>query len=118
LARIRRWHLLRIAYGEIVGRQPLEFVLQQLSQLADAIVEAAFVAALRKTQESRPLPAPMLSKQFRWCLIGLGPLGAGEPSYALQLPLLVIYEPLADDATAQRMVKDHFDRTAKLLERM
>src|SRR5436190_18099759 len=56
LARYRERHLLRIAHSEVVGQNDLELVQTELSHLAEALIEAALAAALRKTQEAKLLP--------------------------------------------------------------
>ena len=47
LRRHKHRETLRIAYGDIVRRQRLETVIEQISVLADAICEAAVLAARR-----------------------------------------------------------------------
>jgi glutamate-ammonia-ligase adenylyltransferase len=118
LTRFRQRQLLRIAYGELAEGGGLEAVIAQLSRVAEAIVEAALGAALRRASEIKPLPSPTLGRQVRCSVIATGSLGAGEASYALTLPLLVVYDAAAPDATAQRAVQEHFDRVAKTVQRL
>ena len=66
LRRYKQRETLRIAYGDIVQKQRLETVIEQISFLADAVVEAALRTAWRKLQESRgyragPMVSPLVS---------------------------------------------------------
>ena len=53
LRRFKRRETLRISYGDIVRGQSLDTVTRQISYLADAIVEAAVLAARRKLADQR-----------------------------------------------------------------
>src|SRR5262245_46369429 len=116
IARLRRRHTLRIVYGELVGGWPLETVTEQLSQLAEALLEAALNAAQRSALAARPLPRIDPSR-LRATIIALGRLGAGELDYASPLDLFVVYEAAEADAASFRAVQDVQERAAKLLVR-
>jgi glutamate-ammonia-ligase adenylyltransferase len=118
LARLRSRHLLRIAYGEIVCRQRLELVLEQLSLLADVLIEAAFGAAERHIRETRPLPPGIDARPIQRCVVALGRLGASELAYAGPIELLVIYSAAAADPQRLRAVHEHFERASKLFVRL
>src|SRR5262249_12977135 len=92
LARIRRRHLLRIAYDEVVAWQPLPTVLAQLSDLADALIEAALAAAVKKAVDHRPSARRGTLPSSRIAVLALGPLGGREVSYDLPLELLFAYD--------------------------
>ncbi|HZN33290.1 MAG TPA: hypothetical protein VFB80_05700 [Pirellulaceae bacterium] len=115
IARLRRRHTLRIAYGDLVGGWPLATVMEQLSQLAEALLEAALKAAQRSALAARPLPID--SSRWRATIIALGRLGAGELDYASPLDLLVVYDAAETDAAAFRAVQDVQERAARLLVR-
>lgn len=117
IARLRARHTLRIACGERFGGWPPQQAMQQLSLLAEALVEAAFRAAQRKAAESRPLPPRVDARRWRSCVVALGRLGAGELDYRSPLELLVAYEASAADAATFRAAQEHFERVAKLLVR-
>ncbi len=57
LRRFKRRETLRICYGDVIRGQSLLTVTKQISNLADAIVEAAVLAARRKVAEKRGAPA-------------------------------------------------------------
>ena len=69
LRRFKRRETLRICYGDIIRGQQLDTVTRQISYLADAIVEAAVLAARNKIAARRrrcasPLSAPTAAS---WC---------------------------------------------------
>ena len=81
---------------------PLESTMRQLSQLNEAIIEAALTAALRKVQETKAWPQRLDPRTMRVGVIALGDLGAGESSYFSPLELLFVYEAAVVDAAALR----------------
>lgn len=115
VARLRDRHWLRVACGERSG-WPIETAAEQLSLVAEALVEAAWRAALRKA-ESRPLAPRIDPRRWRSCVLALGQFGAGELDYRGPLELLVVYDAAATDAAAFRAAQEHFERAAKLLVR-
>lgn len=116
IGRLRGRHQLRIACGERRG-WPIETAMEQLSLLAEAIVSATFRAALRKASEVRPLPARLGPHGPPACVIAIGRLGAGEQDYRAPLELLVVHDAATEDAATFQIVREHFDRAAKLLVR-
>ena len=56
LRRIKRRETLRISYGDIVRGQSVDTVTRQISYLADALVEAAVLAARKKVADRRGAP--------------------------------------------------------------
>src|SRR5262245_13638790 len=115
LARFRRRHLLRIAYGESTRRLSLDEAMKQLSALGQALVEGALTAASRRVHHSRPLPPRVDCKQLRCGVIAVGQLGRSELSYALPLELLVIYDEPSVDSVSLSAIHDQIERVAKLM---
>ena len=91
VAAIRRYHLremLRIAHGDLLNQQRLETVAEQNTYLAEAILEAAIMAA-RAIQERRLGTPPPAS---RFVAIGLGALGGSELDYSGNIELVFLYD--------------------------
>jgi glutamate-ammonia-ligase adenylyltransferase len=119
LSRLRRRHLLRIAYGEVARQVPLESVLGELSGLGEALVEAALTAALRRTRENgngHATRGPV--SETRCAIIAAGHLGGSEANYALPLELLFVYEPSKGNAAAVASAAEHFERVARSVRRL
>ncbi len=92
LRRFKRRETLRIAYGDIVREQSLKTVTTQISFLADAIVEAALQAALRKYHAARGTPLGPDGRPARFVVLGLGKLGGLELNYSSDIDLILLCE--------------------------
>ena len=100
LARFRRRELLRIYLRDIRHTSTLVETTEELSNLADAVLEHALSIAhqdldnrygqpLRTDEKGRQAPAS-------FCIVALGKLGSGELNYASDIDLLFLY---SDDGT-------------------
>jgi glutamate-ammonia-ligase adenylyltransferase len=77
LRRFKRREFLRIAARDVLGLVPIEVTARELSNLADACVEAA----LRSLEPDLP-----------FAVIGMGRLGGHELSYASDIDALFVYD--------------------------
>lgn len=77
LRRFKRREFLRIAARDLLGLAPIEVTARELSNLADACVEAA----LRSLEPDLP-----------FAVIGMGRLGGHELSYASDIDVLFVYD--------------------------
>lgn len=128
LARFRRRHLVRIAYGEWVERRPLAWVEQQLADVAEALIEASLCEAIRHIDHLQIGGLPVargvessggvtsvgtLASPLRWTVIAAGQLGSGQLDYQLPLTLLWVYEPTWP-ASGHRQLSDLAERIARV----
>lgn len=90
LRRHKQRETLRIAYGDIVKRQRLETVTEQISVLADAICEAAVQAAWRKLVQRRGTPRLENGQRARFVVLALGKLGGLELNYSSDIDLIFL----------------------------
>lgn len=114
LRRHKHRETLRIAYGDIVKRQRLETVTEQISFLADAICEAATRVARRRLEQQRGVPRRPDGQPARFVVLALGKLGGVELNYSSDIDLVF----LSDDAgktAGQRPITnaEFFDRLAR-----
>ncbi len=77
--------VLRIAIADIPHDAPFELTSLRLSELADAILEAALVAA----REELPADAP----EARLAIIGMGKCGGRELNYISDVDVIFVAEP-------------------------
>jgi glutamate-ammonia-ligase adenylyltransferase len=95
LARFRRRELLRKYLHDIRGTHSLVETTEELSNLADAVLEYAFGLA-RQDLENR-YGSPLLKDErgriatAEFCIIALGKLGSYELNYASDIDLVFIY---------------------------
>jgi len=91
LRRVRQREMLRIAWRDLAGWASLPETLGDLSELADACIEAALtrLAAWQAAETPAPLaedgqPAPLL-------VLAMGKLGAGELNFSSDIDLIFTY---------------------------
>lgn len=92
LRRFKQREMLRIAYGDIVEDQSIRVVSQQISYLADAILEAALQAALAKCEARRGVPRTRDGRRARFFVLAMGKLGGLELNYSSDIDLIFIYD--------------------------
>ena len=105
---------LRIAYGDFVGRLPVEIVTEQLSSLADAILQAAVAAARREMDSKREAPRRGDGQRARFAVIAIGKLGGSELNYSSDIDLLVVCDEVVEANSWRGMsAVDYFERLAQ-----
>ncbi|MEX2185296.1 MAG: putative nucleotidyltransferase substrate binding domain-containing protein [Pirellulales bacterium] len=119
LRRFKRRETLRIAYGDIVLSQDLLVVTQQISFLADAIVEAALRAAYRKLAETRGVLRLPDGRPARFAVFALGKLGGTELNYSSDIDLIFLYDGEGtSDGRRRQSSTEFFDALARELIRL
>jgi glutamate-ammonia-ligase adenylyltransferase len=114
LRRFKRRETLRIAFGDIVGRQRLEIVTGQISHVADCIVAAALAAALDKVERQRGVPRGPGGERATVAVMALGKLGGCELNYSSDIDLVFVHS--ADgrvDGPKPCTNQEFFDRVAQ-----
>lgn len=94
-ARFRRRELLRIYLRDIRRLATIAEITEEISNLADAILEAALKLASREMDNRYGLPQETDEKgreiPSRFCIAALGKLGSKELNYSSDIDLLFIY---------------------------
>jgi [glutamine synthetase] adenylyltransferase / [glutamine synthetase]-adenylyl-L-tyrosine phosphorylase len=116
LWRIRQRELLRIAYGDLILRHKVELVTEQLTLLAECILEGALSAAERRTRQTTGAKVPLTWPRI--CLLGRGRLGGGELDYQIDLPILAIYDAQGVGESVHRGAHEYAERVIKFLQRL
>ncbi len=94
---IRKFHsreIMRIVYGEFVRGLSPEKVGRQLTQLADAVIEASLQFVLKRLADRRGMPQRPDGTTPELTVIGLGNLGGEEMSYASSIKLVFLYDSI------------------------
>jgi glutamate-ammonia-ligase adenylyltransferase len=113
LRRYKQRETLRIAYGDIVRKQRLETVTEQISFLADAICEAALRTAWKKMQQSRGNPRRADGQAARLAVLALGKLGGTELNYSSDIDLVLVSDSGGKtDGVRSVSNQEFFDRLA------
>lgn len=92
LRRYKRRETLRISYGDIVRGQRLDIVTNQISLLADAILESAVRYARRALEQKRGRPIAPNRQPARYTILAMGKLGGLELNYSSDIDLICLYE--------------------------
>ncbi len=122
MATIRRYkhrETLRIAFGDIIGRQDLQTVTTQISYLADAICQAALHFAARRLDEKHGRPVSREGRPAACTVIAMGKLGGNELNYSSDIDLVLFYD--VDGQTAGPRVTtnlDYFNRLGRELVKL
>ena len=92
IRRFRQRESLRIGYNDIVRGYPLEVITQDLSDLADACVEAAVRLARGRAEARLGTPMTARGSAARFVVLGLGKLGGEELNYSSDIDLVFLYD--------------------------
>ncbi len=92
LRRFRQRQMLRIGYNDIVRGLPLEVITQDLSNLADACVEAAVRIARAHAVARHGEARRKDGRPLRFVVMALGKLGGEELNYSSDIDLIYLYE--------------------------
>ncbi len=92
LRRFRQRESLRIGYNDIVRGLPLELITRDLSDLADACVEAALRLAWARAVTRYGIPRSAGGNAARFVVLGLGKLGGQELNYSSDIDLIFLYD--------------------------
>lgn len=107
LARFRRRELLRIYLRDIRGLGTIAEITEEISNLADAILEYALGIARQELDNRYGIPLEVdkkdRAKGAEFCIVALGKLGSGELNYSSDIDLLFLYSK--DGTTSGRGVR-------------
>ncbi|HSH83924.1 MAG TPA: bifunctional [glutamate--ammonia ligase]-adenylyl-L-tyrosine phosphorylase/[glutamate--ammonia-ligase] adenylyltransferase [Guyparkeria sp.] len=102
LRRFKQLATLRVAAADVVGALPVMRVSDQLTWIAEVILEAVYERALAQTERrhGRPLAVNETGETFRpgFAIIGYGKLGGIELGYGSDLDLVFLHDSTDDKA--------------------
>lgn len=125
-ARFRRRELLRIYLLDIRRLATIAEITEEISNLADAILEYALRTARRELENRFGIPMETdsrgRSKPARFCIIALGKLGSKELNYSSDIDLLFVYsgEGSTSGKGSREAItnREFFVKTAELVIRL
>jgi glutamate-ammonia-ligase adenylyltransferase len=110
LRRVRNEEMLRIGLYDVAGELTPSAVSEQLSDLAEAILEAALAVVAPPTFAKYGTPSATL------VVVGLGKLGARELTYSSDLDVVFIYSEEGTCSGGREAT--HFDCMSRLAQRL
>ena len=119
LRRFKRREILRVAYGDIVKHQRLETVVDQISAIADCIIDEALRVALLQQQQRRGSPITGDGRPATITVIALGKLGGNELNYSSDIDLVFCYSEDGDIAGSKTYTtSEFFERVVQQVTRL
>ena len=117
LRRFKHRETLRIAFGDLIVGHRLEQTVEQISFLADSIIEAArhFAYSELVTSMGRPMIG---DQQCRYVVLALGKLGGSELNYSSDIDLIAIYEADGQTETKGKSNQEFFQRLTRDMIRL
>jgi glutamate-ammonia-ligase adenylyltransferase len=119
LWRFKQREILRIGYGDLIRRQPLDVITRQISYLADAITEAALNWARRTLEQKRGVPRGPNGTPARFVVLGMGKLGGCELNYSSDIDLICLFDTEGQtDGHRSITNQEFFDRLAQEFQKL
>jgi len=119
LRRFKRREILRVAYGDIVKQQRLETVVDQISAIAECVIDEALHVALLQQQQRRGSPLMGDGRPATITVIALGKLGGNELNYSSDIDLVFCYSEDGDIAgSTTYTTSEFFERVVQEVTRL
>jgi glutamate-ammonia-ligase adenylyltransferase len=119
LRRFKRRETLRISYGDLIRSQRLQLVTEQISYLADSLVEGAIRFARRRLEAKRGRPMRPNGQPAQFVALGMGKLGGIELNYSSDIDLIFLYDEDGKTDGAHPLSNvEFFDRLARDVVRL
>ncbi len=116
LARFRRQQLLRIVLRDVLGLASLSDVTEELSHLADAILDLTYRRIWREVAARHGAPRQDDGSVCGFSVISLGKLGGNELNYSSDIDLMFVYSANGETDGAQPITnKEFFKKIANRL---
>jgi glutamate-ammonia-ligase adenylyltransferase len=90
--RFRQKQVLRIGTNDIIRDRPLEEVTRDISRVADAALEVAFITAMRSVSKKFGQPHGSDGKAARSVILAFGKHGGEELNYSSDIDLMFVYD--------------------------
>ncbi len=120
-ARFRRRELLRIYLRDIRRLATIAEITEEISNLADAILESALQIAKREMDGRFGFPQEPDGTRARFCIAALGKLGSRELNYSSDIDLLFLYseEGSTTGGCREKVTnREYFVKVAEYLRRL
>ncbi|MGI9518522.1 MAG: bifunctional [glutamate--ammonia ligase]-adenylyl-L-tyrosine phosphorylase/[glutamate--ammonia-ligase] adenylyltransferase [Pirellulaceae bacterium] len=119
IRRFKHRETLRIAFGDIIGRQDLQTVTSQISYLAEVICDAALQFARRYLDSRHGQPVGRDGRPAAAAVIAMGKLGGNELNYSSDIDLVLFYDREGQTA-GPRVIEnlDYFNRLGRELVKL
>jgi [glutamine synthetase] adenylyltransferase / [glutamine synthetase]-adenylyl-L-tyrosine phosphorylase len=115
----RHRKLVEIIYHDVVRAQPIDVTLQQQSDLAQQLIEAALEASQRQLSAKHGQPTASNGEAMTLNIIAMGKLGGGELNFSSDVDLICSYENDGElTGYGQLSYQEFFSRVVRLLSQL
>jgi len=115
----RREEMARIAFRDLTGLAELDETLGDLSDLADACIEAALQAGERRLQARFGVPRDEAGEVIRPVVLGMGKLGGRELNFSSDIDLIFCHRAAGETDGAKALSTDeYFAKLAQEVQRL
>lgn len=118
LRRFAQREMLRIAAADVSNAMPLMIVSDQLTDLAEVVLEAALTMAWEQMTERYGVPCKANGEREDFCVIGYGKLGGLEMGYGSDLDLVFVYDGARETLTDGERPLSHYAYFTRLAQRL
>jgi glutamate-ammonia-ligase adenylyltransferase len=116
---IRQREMVRIAFRDLAALAPLDEVLRDLSDLADASCVAALAMAERSLQQRWGVPRDEQGVEAKPVILGMGKLGGGELNFSSDIDLIFCYTEAGNTDGARSVSnEEYFNRLSQDCSRL
>ena len=116
LRRYRNRILLRILWREVIGLSDLDETLEQLSSLADFVLDVATRHAQRSLQTRFGHVRDTSGQAVPLIILGMGKLGGGELNFSSDIDLIFLFtEEGETDGVKSISAQEYFGRVTRLI---
>jgi glutamate-ammonia-ligase adenylyltransferase len=91
LVQLKLYESIRIAWRDLTNQAPLEETLEDLSRLAEVIVQAAMETLVDQAVHTYGQPVNDAGQPQNIIVLGMGKLGAGELNFSSDIDLIFVY---------------------------
>ena len=113
LRRFKHRETLRIAFGDLIVGHRLEQTVEQISFLADSIIDAARHFAWQELTKKMGRPMVADGGVCRYVVLALGKLGGSELNYSSDIDLIAIYESDGQTEVGGKSNQEFFQRLTR-----
>lgn len=114
LRQVRNRHLLRILWQDLSGEVCVDDSLRSLSELADALIEAAVQHAAQRLGERFGRPRDDSGQERSLLVLAMGKLGGRELNFSSDIDLIFLYSGDGETDGARRLsAQEYFARFAR-----
>jgi len=101
----RQREMLRIAWRDLAGDAPVEAILRELSELADAAITAAVNWCTTQLVERHGQPRDAQGERQELVVLAMGKLGGGELNFSSDIDLVFLF-PSAGETDGERALEN------------